>query len=189
MGRQKETKSISSDDKAFFHSFYEENRKYLYYIANNYAASVTDCDDIVQDTLVRLLKNISKLRSLNRCATAKYIVLTVRSAFLDSEKRKHGSNAIFLDDETLETLIKADILIADSIPDISARLEVQQLKAELPPRDWLVLEGKYVQGYSQEELADMIGVSPDSIRMILCRAREKARRILRKDLKGGDGNG
>lgn len=189
MRRQKETMPISYSDKAFFHSFYEENKKYLYYIASNYAASRADCDDIVQDTLVRLIRNISKLKELNRCATAKYIVLTVRSAFLDTEKRKHGSNAIFLNDETLEALIKADILIADSMPDISARLEVQRLKEELPPRDWLVLEGKYIQGYSQEELSRMIGVNPDSIRMILCRARERARKILWQEQKGGDENG
>ena len=34
----------------------------------------------------------------------------------------------------------------------------------------------------------MIGVSPDSIRMILSRAKKKARKILRPDIEGGEEN-
>ena len=189
MRKCKDHAPISPSDNVFFQHFYESNIKYMYYIARRYTQIPSDCEDIVQDALVRLIKNISKIKALNRCAIAQYIVLTIRSAFLDNEKSKHGSKVIFLDDNTLEALIKADILIAEGMPDISARLEVQQLKKELPPRDWLILEGKYILGYSHEELARMIGVNPDSIRMILCRARERARKILRQEQKGGDENG
>lgn len=186
MRKRRENTPISADDKEFFQSFYEANIKYIYYIAKSYTDSPSDCDDIVQDSLIRLLNNISKIRGLSRCASIKYIVLTIRSAFLDNEKRKHGVNSMYLDDDTLEMLIKADLLIANTMPDITTKLEVEKLKKSLSFRDWIVLEGKYVQGYSQEELAKMIGVSPDSIRMILCRAREKARIILQQDMKGGD---
>lgn len=188
MRKPKEMTPISPDDQQFFLRFYEENSRFMYYIAGKYTTSQADCEDIVQEALLRLMRNISKLKGLNRCTTAKYIVLTIRSVFLDVEKDKKGSHSIFLDDNALETLIRADILITDGIPHLSARLEVEQLRKSLPPRDWLVLEGKYILGYTQEELGKMAGVSPDSIRMILCRARSKAREILRQDLKGGDEN-
>lgn len=57
------------------------------------------------------------------------------------------------------------------------------LKQELPYRDWLVLEGKYMLGYSHEELGELLGVSTDSVRMILYRARERARIILHQETR------
>ena len=69
-------------------------------------------------------------------------------------------------------------------------MEVYQLKQTLSERDWLVLEGKYILGYSQDELSELIGVSSDSIRMILHRARKNARDILLTDTaEGGAKNG
>lgn len=187
MRGRKKTEPLSLDDKAFFHSFYEENKNFMFYIARKYASSQTDCEDIVQEASVRLINNIPSLRELSKNKIAKYIALTIRSVFMDNEKRKHGDKTIFLDDEMLEALIKAEVLIADGIPDISARMEVELLKQSLAPRDWIVLEGKYLLGYTQEELGPKLGVSPDSVRMILFRARENARKILQREVKvGGD---
>lgn len=187
MRNQKEIYPLSPNDKAFFHEFYEGNKNFMFYIARKYASTQTDCEDIVQETTVRLIHNIPALRELTPNKAAKYIALTVRSVFMDFEKRKHGSRTVFLDDDMLEALIKAEVLIADGIPDISARMEVELLKRSLEPRDWLVLEGKYILGYTQEELAPQLGVSPDSVRMILSRARANARKILQRDEKVGGG--
>lgn len=162
----------------------------MFYIARQYASTQEDCEDMVQEATVRLINNIPSLRQLGRNKTAKYIALTIRSVFMDNEKRKRGDKTLFLSDEMLEALIKAEVLIADSIPDLSARMEVELLKISLEPRDWLVLEGRYLMGYTQEELAPKLGVSPDSVRMRLFRARENAKRILQRQVKiGGDDNG
>lgn len=180
---------LSLADKEFFHMFYEGNKNFMFYIARKYVSSQADCEDIVQETIVRLINNIPILRELSRNKIAKYIALTIRSVFLDNEKQKHGDKTLFLNDDMLEALIKAEVLIADGIPDLSARMEVEQLKQSLEPRDWIVLEGKYLMGYTQEELAPMLGVSPDSVRMILFRARENARKILQREMQiGGDNN-
>lgn len=181
MRKPKDIKPISDSDKDFFLKFYEEHKRFLYYIARQYAPAQADCEDLVQEATLRLLNNVSSLRKINGCKTTKYIVLTIRTAFLDCEKHKHGCKALPLDDEMLETLLKAETVIADSFPEIAARLEVERLKKSLSPRDWLVLEGKYILGYSQDELGALLGVSPDSVRMILCRARKNAQKILRND--------
>ena len=57
----------------------------------------------------------------------------------------------------------------------------------MPKRDWDILFGKYIMGYSDKELAVQRGCSQDSIRMALTRARRNARKLL--DEKGGDENG
>ena len=52
-------------------------------------------------------------------------------------------------------------------------------------REWILLEGKYILGYTHEELGALIGVAPNSVRMILCRAKEKARSILSNGRRRG----
>ena len=181
MRNRKEHSPISATDKAFFHQFYEENKKFMYYIARQYTTTAADCEDVVQDATMRLLNNISSLREINRCKTAKYIELTIKSAYLDSEKHKQKERVVFLDDDTLEALLIERITRLNSDQELSNNLAIAKLKAELPARDWAVLEGKYILGYPQEELGRIYGVAPDSIRMVLHRAREKAKKILDQD--------
>lgn len=186
MRKPKKMSPISPGDQAFFNEFYSKYSKFMFYTARKYTTSKVECEDIVQETVVRLIGNIATLRDLSDYRCVKYIALTVKSAFLDIEKRKGQDFSVPMDDEMLEALMKADILSPKDMPDLTAKTSIAQLKKELSPRDWLVLEGKYILGYSQEELGQMIGVSPDSIRMILSRAKKKARMILRPDIKGGE---
>ena len=170
---------ITPEDKAFFQRFYEENKGLLFYIANQYAASPADCEDITQDAALRLMGNIATLKELNRYKAAKYIALTVRSAYLDLEKRRRSTQEIPLDETVLEALLEQDPYL--SRDPIDLRLELIHLKQSLSKKDWLILEGKYILGYDQEELAAILGISPDSVRMTLSRARAKARSILLSD--------
>lgn len=178
MGTRKEILPISLKDKKFFEEFYEEYKNFMFYSARKYVSNQSECEDIVQDALERLLRNISTIREISGFRLRKYIVLTVRSAYLDGEKRKCGVLPVYLDDITIEALVKEDFIVPKDWYDFSAYLDVERLKRELPTRDWIVLEGKYIMGYSQRELGQLIGVSPDSIRMIICRAKRKARQIL-----------
>jgi len=185
MNRRQKLHPISSCDQEFFEAFYMEYKNFLYFLARKYTSSQEACEDIVQDTIVRLLRNLSALRELDNSRKCKYIALTIRAVFLDSEKRKHSAESTFLDDETLEMLLNAERLERRDLPGLAAHLEVEQLKKELSCRDWMILEGKYILGYSQEELGQMLGVAPDNVRMMTSRAKQKARKILNANQEAG----
>lgn len=70
---------------------------------------------------------------------------------------------------------------------IDRKAKISRLKEGLSARDWFVLEGKYILGDTDAELAKQLDVAPDSIRMILTRAKSNARAILLScDNKGGE---
>lgn len=181
MRKRTELQPLEESDQAYFHRFFEENKKFMFSIAMRYAKNKADCEDLVQNALLRLMRNISTLREINRCKTATYIVLTIRTAYLDSEKQKRKDNLIFMDDEALEALMVEKLISQDRENTISAKQAVDKLKTVLSPREWCILEGKYILGLSQQELGDLIGVAPDSVRMVLHRARTKAKAILNED--------
>lgn len=185
MGPKKEITPISTNDKEFFEQFYGEYKNFMFFSARKYVNTQSECEDIVQDTVERLLHNVNTIKQIDSCRIRKYIALTVRAAFLDSEKKKQKSCPFSFDDAILEELLKADLVYIDNYSDLYSRMEVEKIRNELPARDWIVLEGKYIMGYSQEELGSMLGVAPDSIRMIICRAKQKARLILFANQKSG----
>lgn len=190
MKQRKEHLPLGESDQDFFHQLYLDYKGFLFYTARQYTTDPAACEDLVQDALIRLMHNLPALREIGRCKIAKYIVLTIRTAYLDSQRRRQRENILFLDDQELELLMLEQLLPQDPEQAVSTNQAIARLKAALPARDWILLEGKYILGLSQEELGRQTGVSPDSVRMLLCRAREKARGILREDAaKGGKGNG
>ena len=188
MGKRKEIIPISHDDRVFFESFYQDHKRFMYYTAKKYARSNLECEDIVQEAIIRLLKNISVLREIDGCKIQQYIVLTIKASFIDMERKRHHEEPVNLDDETLEALFKADLIDAEEIPDVEAKLEVEKIRSEMGFREWILLEGKYILGYTHEELGTLIGVAPNSVRMIPCRAKEKARSILSSGRRRGGKN-
>ena len=184
---KKNTQPSFTDDKSFFQEFYEENKGFLFFTAQKYTSDLSDCEDIVQDTIIRLLNNIPTLRTLDRNRSLKYIALTVRSSFLDHQRKKHTEQMLSVDDQTLEALLHDEANAGPFNPPVSTYLDVMALKQSLPVRDWIILEGRYILGYSYDELSGQTGLTPDNIRMIVSRAKKKARKLLLcTSEKGGD---
>lgn len=171
MARNQIFTPLSSGETQFFQEFYEKYKGFIFYIANRYALAQSDCEDVVQDSIIRLLCNTKVLMELNHPRTVKYIALTVKSAFLDHERKKLAAKEVDLDEDKLTALMERTYLGRDA-EHSRTKMDVDQLKQTLSEKDWLVLEGKYILGYSQDELSDLVGVSSDSIRMILHRAKK-----------------
>lgn len=187
MPLKKNTQAGTLDDNAFFLQFYKENKGFLYFTAQKFTDNSNDCEDVVQESVIRLLKNIHTLRELDRNRSFKYMALTVRSAFLDHQRKKHPELVISMDD--LEVLTQEEPTSDQSDDPAAIHLEVLVLKQSLSARDWMVLEGRYILGYTYEELSEQMGLTQENIRMIVSRAKEKARRLLLSGSeKGGDAN-
>ena len=87
----------------------------------------------------------------------------------------------------METFHGGEIQTETDLEVIDRKAKISRLKEGLSARDWFVLEGKYILGYTDAELAKQLDVAPDSIRMISTRAKSNARAILLScDNKGGE---
>ena len=56
-----------------------------------------------------------------------------------------------------------------------------RLRRELTQREWLALEGKYILGYSYQELCLLLDMNQESLRGLLYRVKRKAARILQEE--------
>ena len=114
-----------------------------------YTDNTYDREDIVQNTVLRLIRNEDRLRVLNPAALTTYIALTVRSAALNylQAKSRDSMNALPLvedDDEdyiliggSTQLTLEEQMLLGHRNEEIRAAI------GRLSERDQTVLTGKY----------------------------------------------
>ena len=173
---------VGTED-GFLAAFYEQYRGYLYYTARKFTDSPQDCEDIIQDTMVRLLRNEENLRQLQGNQAATYLYLTVRSVFADRQSRVREQAA---EDYVLE-LAQVSREADQSEDGLNAKWDAQILKQQLPQRDWQMLELKYIAGYSDQEIAVEMGCNAGSVRTLLSRVRRRAKSLLTGGTQAGKG--
>lgn len=165
----KERKLLDSEER-FLADFYREYRNYLFYTARKFSESQEECEDVIQDVMVRLMRNVENVRRLSGNQAATYLYLTVRSVFAD---RYRQSREQAVPDEVLETAA------ADRTEDgLNAVWDAAILKEQMESRDWRLLELKYIGGYSDREIAGEMECRPESVRTLVSRARKRAKAIL-----------
>ena len=170
-------------DDGFLAAFYDQYRGYLYYTVRKFTDSPQDQEDIIQDTMLRLLRNEENLRQLRGNQAATYLYLTVRSVFADQKKlaREREQAA---EDRVLELAQQEQGSMDDSL---NAKWDAEILKNQLPQRDWQMLELKYIAGYSDQEIAAEMGCSAGSVRTLLSRVRRRAKSLLNGGTQAGKG--
>lgn len=165
----------NSGDQEFMLKVYQEFRGLMFSTAEKFISDPDDREDVVQDSLERLLRHADALRWKDRPVQAAYVAATVRTTAINHLRRwdvenRHSVTGVDVDSQT-----EPRSLTLEELMDIRERGEhMAEILAGLSQADRALLTGKYVLGYSDAELAQELGVKPDSIRMMLTRARRRA---------------
>ena len=169
----------SADDSTYVQMFYKAYHKLLYREARKYLNSTEDIDDIVQDSVVKLIENLDTIRSLSPNRQVSYAVTVTRNLAINLLIRQKRI--------TLESLDELEPYVKDS-NDLEAQVghhEKLQLFhtvwKQMPTDIRLLLEQKYILGQADAEIAADLGTRPESVRMRLTRAKRIAAKELLKN--------
>ena len=172
----------NEQDCTFMTQLYEEYEPLLFKTALRFAPTRYDAEEIVQDSLERLIKKISTIRAMERCILAAYSVSTVRNTsidFLRKESRRKARQENYYD-TTWAAEMQSQLSLEELLLLAENRQQLVSAWTELPVLDRTLLEGKYFLCLSDAELAKQIGCKVSSIRMKLTRARRNALKIITK---------
>ena len=173
----------SKEKREFISSLYYEYERMMFATVKRYIDDRIEQEDVVQESLKKLIEKQERLSKLARAAQAEYVAVTVRNTAISflREKSKGKNKILSLDalgEEVLNrymTSVEEDVLIQQKM--------VRRLKEgleNLPPQDRALLEGKYILEQSDKELAVNFKCKPESIRMKLTRARRKLLDIIKR---------
>lgn len=96
----------SADDSTYVQMFYKAYHKLLYREARKYLNSTEDIDDIVQDSVVKLIENLDTIRSLSPKRQVSYAVTVTRNLAINLLIRQKRI--------TLESLDELEPYVKDS---------------------------------------------------------------------------
>lgn len=160
-------------DSEAFASFYQRSIPALRAYLARVSGSSTLAEDLVQESYLRFLTaaipatgEVDQRRYLYRIATN----------LLRDHWRKPRATCI---DDVPPTLFSAP----DDLSRIDSRACLDPALAQMRPRDRQILWLAYAEGYSHDEIAEIIGLRSASIRLLLFRARRKMARLLRNQRK------
>ena len=170
----------SPEDHDIIAEFFELNKMLLYAEAWKYFSTKEDVEDIVYESLVRIMEHMDKFRSLLPRERVQYGKAVVRNLSYTYSKRQSLYTMVpFEDVDTYLTVEEGQL--PESV--VSTRIRVEHLRkiwAQMPVEERLLLEQKYVLDWSDHDLAISLGIKPQSVRMRLTRARRNILRLLKE---------
>lgn len=172
-----------SNSREFILLVYNEYARLMYFTAQHYFSDADIQNDIVQESLLHLIRNISTLLGLDPPALSTYIVTTVKNVAIDYLKKEKQiqEHTVELDDESVEYLESPDPALDELMGKMEDRERLVSALDRLPEDERLLLERKYFLGHSDKDLARFLKCKPGSIRMKLTRARRHMLSILQSD--------
>ena len=144
-----------------------------------YALSVTrsedNAEDLVQEVMLRLWDMRERLSSEGRL---KSLAMTMaRNLYLDQQR--HESYSAAMPD-------KIDIAVDDRRAELRDETRIiRDIVAQLPPLQQQIFRMKEIEGYTAEEIMQIMGCSADNLRRNLSRARTKIRETYIKIMMKG----
>lgn len=168
----------NTSDKAFMVKLYTDFEKLLFYTAFKYTSDKETAEDIVQESLLNLHEKIETLRPMNHAVLAAYVRTTVRNTAINTLKVQGYEKDHRAEDIPREMPERQEISLDDFLSLAGYRDLLKKIWPLLSDEERLLLEGKYILGYSDHELAIRTGCKTSSIRMKLTRARRHALTII-----------
>lgn len=157
-------RAAQSGDRAAFGSLYEQYARMVHGILLAHV-SYADAEDLVQDVFVRAIQQLSSLR--NPAAFGAWLAAITRRIAVDRHRKyrpllgSHDAPGGFRPD-------RAEFEVLDALRDLPSAY-----------RETLIL--RLVEGMTGPEIAMRTGLTPESVRVNLCRGMKRLRQALRKE--------
>lgn len=165
-------------DSDAFEKLVMPHEKMMYALAYRMCGNAEDAKDCLQDSMLRIFKALPSFRGDSALSTWFYRI--VSNTCLDSHRRKKVRRA-----ESLEALSEAGWNPSDTAPGPQQTAENASLKAalsrgirSLSPEIRSAVVMRDVQGFSYEEISEVLEINIGTVKSRISRGREKLREFL-----------
>lgn len=151
------------------------NRHRLYRLALRITGNVQEAEDVVQEVMEKVWKSSAPQTAAIKNWEAWCIVLT-RNLALDKNQQQAQRRTAPLDGVLERTAGGTDPARSAEANDLTAR--IRQMIQELPEKQRLVMHLRDIEERSYEEIAELLDISMDQVKVNLHRARKIIREKL-----------
>lgn len=173
--------TLDEGDRSFVEQLYEKHKKKIYEIAYSILRNSHDAEDIVNEVMINVIKNLDKFVQCDGNEILAQLVIYSRNAAINLYKSKKRRDA----NEMSYTYVNEegeyeDIEVADEIPGLddvllsreNSEIVLKYLR-QLTQEQQDVIMLVYGLGYSNVEAAKVLGITPNAVGMRLYKAKKK----------------
>ena len=159
--------NVEEHQNTIYQKFYPLAYKYCM----RYTTSMEEGHDLIQEVFIKLFDNINKFNGEKFNEFGPWFKKMVINYCIDVHRKNKMS---FVDDDSSFDIIESDEYIEPKY----CTEEILKAIDKLSPRYKTIFNLHIMDGYTHEEISNMLGITPDSSKSILYKAKNKVRKYL-----------
>lgn len=173
------------EDRAFMTQVYQQYRRLIWSRIRKILKNECEPEDVFQDTLVKLVENVKKLRGMDTRSMVNYIITVAEHKSIDAIRRRNKTREDSINDEawTGRYFLRSEEEVEELIFRRDSVGKLGSIWHLLDDRSRYLLDGKYFLDLTTREMGAVLNITHDSVRVELSRARKKARKLLEEQCK------
>jgi RNA polymerase sigma-70 factor (ECF subfamily) len=168
---------ILSGDKSGYRDLANRHKDYAFTVAYKIAGTREDAEEIAQDAFIQTFQALPTFNQEAKFTTWFYRIV-FNSALMFKRKNR-------IQVEDIEFSQSAQYIAADTDKDLKIseqRQYIQKAFNHLSPDDVTMITLFYLKEQSLEEIAQVVGISAETVKVKLCRARKRLAETMNKML-------
>ncbi|WP_299892314.1 RNA polymerase sigma factor [uncultured Lacinutrix sp.] len=174
------TKVLEGDTQAFS-VLVDRYKDLIYTLAIRMTKNKEEAEEVSQDTFIKVYKNLSKFKGDSKFST--WIYKVAYNTCLDNlKKQKREHNTVTINEFTEHEVKTLDNALS-KMETKERQIAIQNCIQKLPSDDAFILTLYYFEEQSLEEIAKVVNLKPNNVKVKLFRSRKKLATILRAQLE------
>lgn len=166
--------SVEKTQNEAFNLLLQKYQQKIYWHIRRLVIDHDDADDLVQETFVKVWKNLQNFRSDSQLYTWIYRIATNESiTFLNRKKNRNNISLDEVNSELAETLASSSYFDGDKI-----QRKLQEAVLTLPEKQRIIFNMKYFDDMKYEEISAVLGTTVGALKASFHIAVKKIESIL-----------
>lgn len=168
-------------DRAFMTDVYIRYERLIYSELRKLMSDRWTMEDVMQTTLVKLIDQLHRLKTMDERHRVNYIITATRNNAITYLRTASSRASVSLDSQWEDGWdFSSDFSVEETVLREENIGRLKEVWPQLDARSRYLLESKYILGLKSKEIAHVLGIKEDSVRVELSRARRRARDLLNK---------
>ena len=161
----------TESDKRKFELIYNQYKQLMFYVAKNILYDRHESEDAVHQAFLRVIDHFEKIGEVDCPQTRAYLVIIVKNISLNILKKRKNNNLLSYDE--LDPFIQS---YGDDKP-----LGLMEAIFKLPTIFSNVLILKYSNGYTTQEISEILDINYETVKKRITRAKQALSEVLNND--------
>ena len=170
----------NDSDKAFVEKLYIEYMPFMRSRVYKYIKDISTCNDLAHDCIVNMIKHLDRVKNLPEDKIRSYIFVSINNLVINYLKRSSKQVANSICDLGDNYYLSDSVSIED---EIEQKYDYESIRAgfnKLCERDKSIIIMKYDLDLNDSQIADVLSIKKDSVRMTVLRSVRNLKKQIKK---------